>query len=46
MPQDAVAPMWAPPVPPPSFWALWLPVVWHTELNACGVWWNGGFRTL
>ena len=36
MPQDAVAPMWAPPAPPPPFWAPWLPVVWNTELNALG----------
>ena len=46
MPQDAVTPMWPPPAPPPSFWAPWLPVVWHTELNAWSVWWNGGFQTL
>ena len=29
-----------------SFRAPWLPVVWNTELNAWGVWWNGGFQTL
>jgi hypothetical protein len=46
MPQDAVVPMWAPPAPPPPFWAPWLPVVWNTELNAWGVWWNGSFQTL
>ena len=46
MPQDAVAPMWAPPAPPPPFWAPWLPVVWNTELRAWGVWWNGTFKTL
>lgn len=46
MPLDAVAPMWAPPAPPPPFWAPSLPVVWNTELNAWGVWWNGGFQTL
>ena len=43
---DAAVPMWAPQAPPPPFWAPWLPVVWNTELNAWGVWWNGGFRTL
>jgi hypothetical protein len=37
--------MWSPPAPPPSFWAPWLPVVWHTELNAWGVV-DGGFQTL
>ena len=46
MPQDAVVPVWAPPAPPPPFWAPWLPVVWNTELNAWGVWWNGRFQTL
>ena len=44
MPQDAVTPMWAPPPPPPSFWAPWLPVVWHTELNAWSVWWTAVSR--
>ena len=29
-----------------AFWAPSLPVVWNTELNAWGVWWNGGFQTL
>ena len=43
---DLVVPTWAPPAPPPPFWAPWLPVVWNTELNAWGVWWNGGFQTL
>jgi hypothetical protein len=43
---DNVAPMWAPPAPPPPFWAPWLPVEWNTELNAWGVWWNGSFQTL
>jgi hypothetical protein len=43
---NAVAPMWAPPPPPPPFWAPWLPVEWNWELNAWGVWWNGGFQTL
>src|SRR5258705_10209034 len=46
MPQDAVVPMWAPPAPPPPIWAPWQPVVWNTELNAWGVWWNGSFQTL
>jgi hypothetical protein len=46
MPLDAVAPMWAPPAPPPPFSARSLPVVWNRELNAWGVWWNGGFQTL
>jgi len=46
MPQDAVVPVWAPPAPPPPFWAPWLSVVWNTELNAWGVWWNGSFQTL
>ena len=46
MPQDAVTPMWPPPPPPPSFWAPWLPVVWHTELNACERVVDGGFQTL
>jgi hypothetical protein len=46
MPQDAVVPMWAPPAPPPPFWAPWLPVVWNTELNAWGVYWNNSFQTL
>ena len=46
MPQDAVVPMWAPPAPPPPFWAPWLPVVWNTDINAWGVWWNGDFQTL
>ena len=46
MPQDAVVPMWAPPAPPPPFWAPWLPVVWNTDVNAWGVWWNGSFQTL
>jgi hypothetical protein len=46
IPQDAVVPMWAPPAPPPPFWAPWLPVVWNTDLNAWGVWWNGTFQTL
>lgn len=39
-----VVPMWAPPAPPPPFWAPWLPVEWNTELNAWGVWWNGEFK--
>jgi hypothetical protein len=43
---ESVAPMWAPPAPPSPFWAPWLPVVWNTELNAWGVWWNGSFQTL
>ncbi|WP_101948927.1 hypothetical protein [Mycobacterium sp. 3519A] len=46
LPQDAVVPMWAPPAPPPPFWAPWLPVVWNTDLNAWGVWWNGDFVKL
>ena len=46
VPQDAVVPMWAPPAPPPPWWAPWLPVVWNTELNAWGVWWNGSFQRL
>src|SRR5258705_896103 len=46
MRQDAVVPMWAPPAPPPPIWAPWQPVVWNTELNAWGVWWNGSFQTL
>jgi hypothetical protein len=46
MPQDAVVPVWAPPAPPPPIWAPWLPVVWNTELNAWGVYWNNGFQTL
>jgi len=44
MPQDAVTPMWPLPPPPPSFWAPWLPVVWHTELNAWSVWWTAVSR--
>jgi hypothetical protein len=40
-----VVPVWAPPAPPPPWWAPWLPVVWNTELNGWGVWWNGGFKT-
>jgi hypothetical protein len=43
---NAAAPMWAPPAPPPPYWAPWLPVEWNWELNAWGVWWNGGFQTL
>jgi hypothetical protein len=43
---NAVAPLWAPPAPPPPYWAPWLPVEWNWELNALGVWWNGGFQTL
>jgi hypothetical protein len=39
-------PYWAPPPPPPPYWAPWLPVEWNWELNAWGVWWNGGFQTL
>jgi hypothetical protein len=46
MPEDAVVPMWAPPAPPPPFWAPWLPVVWNPDVNAWGVWWNGTFQTL
>ncbi|MFG1929201.1 hypothetical protein ACGFK1_00890 [Mycobacterium sp. NPDC048908] len=46
IPQDAVVPMWAPPAPPPPFWAPWLPVVWNTDLSTWGVWWNGSFLTL
>ena len=46
LPQDAVVPLWAPPAPPPPFWAPWLPVTWNTDLNAWGVWWNGSFQTL
>jgi hypothetical protein len=42
---DLVVPVWAPPAPPPPFWAPWLPVEWNTELNAWGVWWNGEFKT-
>jgi hypothetical protein len=42
----APPPYWAPPPPPPPFWAPWLPVEWNWELNAWGVWWNGGFQTL
>jgi len=45
-PQDAVVPLWAPPAPSPPSWAPWLPVVWNTEINAWGVWWNGSFQTL
>ncbi len=43
---DLVVPLWAPPRPAPPFWAPWLPVEWNWELNAWGVWWNGGFQTL
>lgn len=43
---DAVVPAWAPPAPPPPFWAPWLPVVWNADLSAWGVWWNGGFIQL
>ena len=46
MPPDAVVPVWAPPAPPPPFWAPWLPVVWNSELNVWGVWWNGNFQPL
>ena len=42
---DFVVPMWAPPAPPPPYWAPWLPVEWNAELGGWGVWWNGGFRT-
>jgi hypothetical protein len=45
-PQDAVVPLWAPPAPPSPSWAPLLPVIWNTELNAWGVWWNGSFQTL
>jgi len=41
-----VVPVWAPPAPPPPFWAPWLPVVWNAEFNAWGVYANGGFQTL
>jgi hypothetical protein len=44
--RDAVAPEWAPPVPPPPSWAPWLPVVWNSDVQAWGVWWNGLFITL
>jgi hypothetical protein len=43
---NAAAPMWAPKQPPPPPWAPWLPVEWNWEMNAWGVWWNGGFQTL
>jgi hypothetical protein len=43
---ESVAPMWAPSAPPPPYWAPWLPVEWNWEMNAWGVWWNGGFQTL
>jgi hypothetical protein len=46
LPEDAVVPVWAPPAPPPPYWAPWLPVVWNTDLNAWGVWWNGNFQKL
>src|SRR5690242_20604045 len=46
MPQDAGVPTWAPPAPPPPIWAPWLPVVWNTELNAWGVYWNNSFQPL
>jgi hypothetical protein len=46
IPHDTVVPVWAPPAPPPPFWAPWLPVVWNAEINAWGVWWNGSFQTL
>jgi hypothetical protein len=42
---DFVVPVWAPPAPPPPYWAPWLPVEWNADFNAWGVWWNGGFRT-
>jgi hypothetical protein len=42
---DFIVPVWAPPAPPPPYWAPWLPVEWNAEVNAWGVWWNGGFKT-
>lgn len=39
-----VVPMWAPPAPPPPYWAPWLPVEWNWDLEAWGVWWNGEFK--
>jgi hypothetical protein len=42
---DLVIPMWAPPAPPPPWWAPWAPVEWNWDLNAWGVWWNGEFKT-
>jgi hypothetical protein len=42
---DLVVPLWAPPAPPPPWWAPWLPVEWNAEIGAWGVWWNGGFTT-
>lgn len=46
MPPDMVAPPWAPPAPPPPAWAPWLPVVWNSDLQAWGVWWNNSFHPL
>jgi hypothetical protein len=42
---DLVVPMWAPPAPPPPWWAPWAPVEWNWELGAWGVWWDGEFKT-
>ena len=37
----AGAPVWAPPQPPPPFWAPWASVVWNPDVNGWGFW-NGG----
>ena len=37
-------PVWAPPQPPPPFWAPWLPVSWNAEAQAWGVYTNAGFQ--
>ncbi|BBX03698.1 hypothetical protein BST36_25855 [Mycolicibacterium moriokaense] len=42
--RNYVVPVWAPPAPPPPYWAPWLPVEWNSELNVWGVHWNGEFR--
>ncbi len=39
-------PDWAPPAPPPPYWAPWLPVEWNWDFNAWGVYVNGGFQTI
>jgi hypothetical protein len=43
---NLVIPVWAPAKPPSPPWAPWLPVEWNWEMNAWGVYWNGGFQTL
>ncbi|MFI5507576.1 hypothetical protein ACIA48_08925 [Mycobacterium sp. NPDC051804] len=43
--RDFVVPVWAPPKPPPPWYAPWAQVEWNSELNAWGVQWEGGFRT-